>query len=129
MPTITRFENLDAWQKARELAREVYAASKVGSFAKDYGLRDQMQRAAVSIMSNIAEGFERGGDKEFCQFLAQAKASSAEVRAQLYIALDQGYIEKPTFERMALLTVDIGRMIAGLMKYLRDSEFKGIKFK
>ena len=86
MATIEKFEDIEAWQKARELTREVYAASNTWLFAKDYGLRDQIRRAAVSIMSNIAEGFERGGDKEFGQFIAQAKGSSAEVRAQLYVA-------------------------------------------
>jgi four helix bundle protein len=129
MATIEKFEDIEAWQKARELTREVYAASNTGLFAKDYGLRDQIRRAAVSIMSNIAEGFERGGDKEFGQFIAQAKGSSAEVRAQLYVALDQGYIDKLAFDRLAELTIQINRMLAGLMKYLRNSEFKGSKYK
>jgi four helix bundle protein len=129
MATITKFEDIEAWQKARELTREVYAASNTGLFAKDYGLRDQIRRATVSIMSNIAEGFERGGDKEFGQFIAQAKGSSAEVRAQLYVAFDQSYIDKPTFDRLAELTIHINRMLAGLMKYLRSSEFKGSKYK
>ena len=129
MATIEKFEDIEAWQKARELTREVYAASNTGLFAKDYGLRDQIRRAAVSIMANIAEGFERGGDKEFGQFIAQAKGSSAEVRAQLYVALDQGYIDKLTFGRLAELTIQINRMLAGLMKYLRSSEFKGSKYK
>ena len=129
MATIEKFEDIEAWQKARELTREVYAASNTGLFAKDYGLRDQIRRAAVSIMSNIAEGFERGGDKEFGQFIAQAKGSSAEVRAQLYVALDQGYIDKLAFDRLAKLTIQINRMLAGLMKYLRNSEFKGSKYK
>lgn len=129
MATIEKFEDIEAWQKARKLTREVYAASNTGLFAKDYGLRDQIRRAAVSIMSNIAEGFERGGDKEFGQFIAQAKGSSAEVRAQLYVALDQGYIDKLAFDRLAELTIQINRMLAGLMKYLRNSEFKGSKYK
>ena len=88
MPMIKTFEDLEAWQKARELTREIYVFSKKGSFAKDYGLRDQIRRACVSIMSNIAEGFERNGDKEFFQFVSVAKGSSGEVRAQLYVALD-----------------------------------------
>ena len=129
MATIEKLEDIEAWQKARKLTREVYAASNTGLFAKDYGLRDQIRRAAVSIMSNIAEGFERGGDKEFGQFIAQAKGSSAEVRAQLYVALDQGYIDKLAFDRLAELTIQINRMLAGLMKYLRNSEFKGSKYK
>lgn len=88
MATIEKFEDIEAWKKARELTRDVYTASKQAAFAKDFGLKDQIRRAAVSIMSNIAEGFERGGDKEFAQFIALAKGSSAEVRAQLYVALD-----------------------------------------
>ena len=129
MRKIERFEELIAWQKARELTRAIYEVTRQGAFAKDFGLSGQIQRAAVSIMSNIAEGFERGGDKEFVQFIAQAKGSSAEVRAQLYVALDQGYIDKPAFDRLAELTIHINRMLAGLMKYLRSSEFKGSKYK
>lgn len=129
MATITKFEDIEAWQKARELTREIYAISNTGLFAKDYGLREQIRRAAVSVMSNIAEGFERGGDKEFGQFIALAKGSSAEVRAQLYVALDQKYIDQPAFDRLVELTVQINRMLAGLMKYLRSSEFKGSKYK
>lgn len=129
MATMTTFEDIEAWQKSRELTREVYAVSNTGLFAKDYGLRDQIRRATVSIMSNIAEGFERGGDRECGQFIALAKGSSAEVRAQLYVALDQGYIDQPTFDRLAELTIQINRMLAGLMKYLRSSEFKGSKYK
>ncbi len=79
-------------------------------------------------MSNIAEGFERGGDKEFAQFIALAKGSSAEVRSQLHVALDQGYIDQETFDRLSKLTLDINRMLTGLMKYLRNSEYKGSKF-
>ncbi len=98
MPTFKSFEEIESWQKARELTREVYTVSNQGAFGKDFGLRDQIRRASVSIMSNIAEGFERDGNREFLQFLAVAKGSSGEVRAQLYIALDQDYINKNTFE-------------------------------
>jgi len=129
MPTIERFEDIEAWQKARELAREIYAFSKGDTFARDFGLKDQIRRAAVSIMSNIAEGFERGGDKEFAQFIALAKGSSAEVRSQLYVALDQGYINQDTFDRLSKTTLQINRMLTGLMKYLRNSDYKGSKFK
>ena len=82
MATIKRFEDIEAWKKARELTREVYRHSKVGPFSKDFGLRDQIRRAAVSVMSNIAEGFERGGNKEFMQFLAIAKGSVGEIESQ-----------------------------------------------
>lgn len=87
---VSRFEELIAWQKARVLAASVYRVSTHGAFAKDYGLKDQIQRAAVSVMSNIAEGFERGSSAEFHQYLVVAKASCAEVRCQLYVAMDVG---------------------------------------
>ena len=96
--TISRFEQLIAWQKARELARNIYLLTATDRFARDFGLRDQIQRAAVSIMSNIAEGFERAGRSEFHQFLVVAKGSCAEVRSQLYVALDTGYISGHQFE-------------------------------
>jgi four helix bundle protein len=129
MRGVKRFEELEVWQKAREMAREIYACGGEGGFVRDFGLRDQIRRAAVSVVSNIAEGFERGGDREFRQFLAQAKGSCGEVRAQLYIALDQGYLDQDRFDRLSALTVQIGRMLASLMSYLRSSELKGNKFK
>ena len=91
MATITRFEDIKAWQEARKMVVSVYALTYKGELAKDYALRDQMRRAAISVPSNIAEGFERGGNKEFCQFLSHAKGSSGELRSQLYNALDLGY--------------------------------------
>ncbi len=129
MATVRRFEELEAWRRSRELAREIYSVSKKGPFARDFGLRDQVRRAAVSIMSNLAEGFERGGDREFIHFAAQAKGSSAEVRAQLYVALDQGYIDQQTFDRLTATTIEINQMLAGLIKYLRSSNLKGSKYK
>ena len=129
MATFKAFEEIEAWQKARELTREIYSVSNLGSFSKDFGLRDQIRRAAVSIMSNIAEGFERGGTKEFVQFLSVAKGSSGEVRSQLYVALDQGYIQDEAFEHLFKLTTETSRMIAGLMSYLRKSKLKGTKYK
>jgi S23 ribosomal protein. len=96
MGTIQKFEDIDAWQKARALTREVYAVTADGAFAKDFGLRDQIRRAAVSVMSNIAEGFDRGGVREFIQFLFIAKGSAAEVQAQLYVALDAGLYQTGT---------------------------------
>src|SRR3990172_8364118 len=103
------------WQKARSLTREIYSISNLGQFSKDFGLRDQIRRASVSIMSNIAEGFERNGNREFTQFLAMAKGSTGEVKTQLYVALDQGYIENKSFEQLIELTSEISRMIGGLM--------------
>lgn len=129
MATIDKFEDIEAWQLAREMTKAIYAISNDGPFARDFGLRDQIRRASVSIMSNIAEGFERGGDKEFFQFVSLAKGSSGEVRAQLYVALDAGYIDQQTFSRLSDMATQINRMLAGLMKYLRSSELKGSKYK
>ena len=129
MATISKFEDIEAWQLAREMTKMIYAISNDGAFARDFGLRDQIRRASVSIMSNIAEGFERGGDKEFFQFVSLAKGSSGEVRAQLYVALDAGYIDQQTFSRLSDMATQINRMLAGLMKYLRSSELKGRKYK
>jgi four helix bundle protein len=89
--TVQNFEDLNVWKQARQLTQEVYRLTKTEKFSRDFGLRDQIQRAAISVMSNIAEGFERGGNQEFGQFLYVAKASCGEVRSQLYVALDQGY--------------------------------------
>ena len=114
MSGITRFEELIAWQKARELTREIYTITRRGDFANDFGLRNQIQRAAVSIMSNIAEGFERGTNADFHRFLVMAKASCAEVRSQLYVALDVHYIEKKQFEGLMALAEETGRVIGGL---------------
>lgn len=96
-PRIERFEELIAWQKARVLTREIYEITRIGAFARDFGLSGQIQRAAVSIMSNIAEGFERGGRGEFHQFLSTAKASCAEVRSQLYVAFDVVILKSKSF--------------------------------
>src|SRR6266511_2737933 len=92
-----RFEDLVAWQKARALTASIYRATDSGNFARDFGLRDQVRRAAVSVMSNVAEGFERGKSAEFHQFLCIAKASCAEVRSQLYVALDVGHLNHQSF--------------------------------
>lgn len=121
MAKIERFEDIEAWQKARELVRKVYAVSNEGAFARDFGLRDQMQRAAVSIMSNIAEGFERGGDVEFRRFLSIAKGSAGEVKAQLYAALDAGLIDRACFNDLYRLATETGKLIGGFMRYLRAS--------
>ncbi len=129
MPTFTRFEDMEAWRQARVLCQEIYRISGKGSFVKDFGLRDQIRRASVSIMSNIAEGFERSGTGEFIQFLAIAKGSAGEMRSQLYIALDQGYLDQEEFARLSSLASDTGKMIAGLMLYLRKSGIKEAKYK
>lgn len=129
MAKIERFEDMLSWQKARELTQQVYRVSKIGDFAKDFEPRGQMRSASVSIMSNIAEGFERGGDKEFLQFLSTAKGSCGEVRSQLYVALDQAYITEAEFGGLYTGTVKAGRLISGFMGYLKQSELRGNKFK
>jgi four helix bundle protein len=129
MATFKSFEDIEAWQKARQLSRKLYEVSNSGAFARDFGLRDQVRKASVSIMSNIAEGYERGGAREFIQFLSIAKASAGEVRSQLYVALDQNYIDKKTFDELSGLAREISRMITGLVTYLRKSGLKGTKYK
>ena len=114
MSKIERFEDLIAWQKARVLTRAVYEATKQGGFAKDFGLSGQIQRAAVSIMSNIAEGFERGRRTEFHQFLSTAKASCAEVRSHLYVALDTGYLDDARFRDLLDRAEEVARLVGGL---------------
>jgi four helix bundle protein len=110
----TRFGDVVAWQNARVLTRAVYEATQQGSFGKDWGLTSQMQRAAVSIMANIAEGFERGKPKEYLHFLSIAKASCAEVRSHLYVALDIGYIDQATFALRQARSDEIARILSGL---------------
>ena len=92
MSRIERFEDIDAWKKAKELSKAIYEITSKGDFSRDFGLRDQIRRAAVSVVSNIAEGFERGGNKEFRQFLSSAKGSAGEVKAQLHVAFDVKYL-------------------------------------
>lgn len=129
MATITCFEDIEAWKKGRKLTKNIYSITSAGRFAKDYSLRDQMRKASVSIISNIAEGFERGGTREFLQFLAMAKGSVGEVKSQLYVALDQGYIQEKSFDSLYALASESGKMIAGLMNYLGRSKIKGSKYK
>jgi four helix bundle protein len=129
MAKIERFEDMLSWQRARELTKRVYQLSKQGDFAKDFELRGQMRSASISVMSNIAEGFERGGDKEFIHFLSTAKGSCGEVRSQLYVALDQSYITPVEFDKISSETVEVSRLVAGFMGYLRQSELRGNKFK
>lgn len=114
MGGVERFEDLIAWQKARELTKAIYAVTQRGTFARNYGLTGQIQRASVSVMSNLAEGFERGGDGDFHCFLVLAKASCAEVRSQLYVALDTGYLNATQFNRLQALAQEVARLIGGL---------------
>ncbi|OGW82221.1 MAG: four helix bundle protein [Omnitrophica bacterium RIFCSPLOWO2_12_FULL_44_17] len=129
MGTVKRFEDLDVWQKARVFTKRIYEISREGVFAKDYGLRDQICKSSVSIMANIAEGFERAGNREFIQFLAVAKGSAGEVRSHIFVALDQNYIDQQTFDDLYASVTEISSMIAGLISYLTKTSMKGVKFK
>ena len=117
---IQRIEDIIAWQKARELVVEIYRLTNVSeNFKKDFGLREQIRRAAVSAMSNIAEGFGRNSDKEMSNFLNIASGSIAEVQSQLYVALDLKYIERGSFDSVYLLADEASRLLTAFMKYLR----------
>ena len=118
MPAITRFEEIQAWQTARQLTNLVYQFTSLSAFSKDFGLKDQIRRASVSVMSNIAEGYESRTDTQFVNFLGMARASSGEVRAQLYIALDQKYISPVQFQEAHELADKTSRQIANFIKYL-----------
>ena len=129
MATFKTFEDIEAWQRSRALTNSIYKVTSQGTFARDFGLRDQIRKASVSIMSNIAEGFERSGTREFIQFLATAKGSAGEVRAQLYVALDQGYVEQAIFDDLSQSIIERSLMLSGLIAYLSRTNFKGTKFK
>jgi len=126
---IVRFEDIEAWKKARELTKIIYEVTAQGKLATDFSLRDQLRRASTSIMANIAEGFERDGNKEFRQFLATAKGSVGEVKALLYVALDAGLASSEQVNRIMTLAEETSRILGGFLRYLKDSDKKGIKFK
>ena len=123
------FEDLEVWKSARELTNRIYKLTGDGSFSKDFGLRDQIRRAAVSVMSNIAEGYERGGNQELIQFLSIAKGSCGEVRCQLYVALDQNYLVKEEGAKIIDEFKKLSIMINNFMEYLKGSNYKGTKYK
>jgi four helix bundle protein len=129
MATIQRFEDIEAWKLARQATRQIYALSSTGEFCRDYPLRDQIRRSSISTMSNIAEGFEREGNREFVNFLSIAKGSCAESRSQLYVALDQNYITPMQFDEAYQFLENTGRVIGGFMRYLQGSDLRGSKFK
>ncbi len=123
-PKIEKFEDLIAWQKARNLTREIYRITSSGEFAKDYGLKDQIRRASVSVMSNLAEGFERGRMTEFHQYVSVAKGSCAEVRSQLYVAWDAKYLVKQEFINLMEKSIEVGPIIGGLRQSIQNKRYK-----
>ena len=120
MTTAKRFEDLEVWQRAKDLTNLIYKYSADGSFSRDFGLRDQMRRASVSIMSNIAEGFESQTQAMFIRYLGHAKGSAGELRAQLYIAKDQGYISEESFSEMFSLSEICSKQLARFIQYLEN---------
>lgn len=128
MATIRSFEDIESWRLARELSKEIFELTLLGSFSKDYGLKDQINRSSGSTMDNIAEGFERGGTKEFIHFLSIAKGSCGEVRSQLYRALDRNHISENVYQSIKEKCEVVSKKINALILYLRESEIRGMKF-
>ena len=128
MATITRFEDLEAWQVARKLNAELSAVLEVLGESRSYGLKDQLDRSAGSVMDNIAEGFERDGNREFIHFLSIAKASLGEVRSQLYRVLDRKFIDQEKFDEYNNKCLTLANQIGKFMTYLNNSNIKGKKF-
>ena len=122
MATFSRLEDIQVWQKARQLTKQIYEATSNGRFAHDYWLRNQIQRASISIMANIAEGFGRRSDKEFANFLNMAHGSATEVQSHLYVALDLSYITESTFSEVNGLLDEISRTTLVLAQHLRKSK-------
>jgi four helix bundle protein len=129
MATFTSFEEIDSWKNARLLAHQIFEITCIGAFARDFSLKDQINRACGSVMDNIAEGFERGGNREFIQSLSISKGSTGEIRSQLYRALDRKYITSQNAQNLINETITLGKMIGSLMTYLAKTEFRGSKFK
>jgi len=129
MSTFHRFEDIEAWKKSMGLISMIYQITNDSSFSKDFGLTNQIRRSGISIASNIAEGFERDGNKEFINFLYIAKGSCGELRCQLQIAFNLGYLETNRFEELHNLATEISRSLGKLINYLQNSDFKGKKYK
>ena len=121
MGKIEKFEDIEAWQKARKLVKEVYRVCRIESYKRDYNLVEQAKRVSVSIMANISEGFARRTNKEFINFLGMAHASAAELQSHLYVALDQKYISEEDFKILYSLAEEVSKMIQGLITYLKNS--------
>ncbi len=129
MATIKRFEDLDSWQMARKLNVDLIPLLEKMELQRSFDLKSQLDRSAGSVMDNIAEGFERAGNREFIQFLAISKGSLGEVRSQLYRALDRGFIEKKKHDSIQEECLALAGKIGNFIEYLNSSEFKGTKFK
>lgn len=129
MARFEKFEDIEAWKKARVLTKEIYSLSGQGKCSNDFSFKRQITSAAFSIMSNISEGNDRDGNKEFINFLSYARGSAAEVRSLLYVALDQEYIKEDVFKKNYDTSMEISKMLKSLMRYLRNSEKKGFKFR
>ncbi|MFN8117742.1 MAG: four helix bundle protein [Bacteroidia bacterium] len=129
MAVAKRFEDLDVWIAAKDAAVMIYKITENESLRKDFGLKDQIRRASISVISNIAEGFERNGNKEFIQFLSIAKGSAGEVRAQLYIIKELEFINEEEFILLNEKVTQVSKMLSGFINYLKQSELKGTKFK
>ena len=129
MATIKQFEDLEIWQNARTICIKVNALTKKESFRKDFSLVDQIRRSSGSSMDNIAEGFERDGNREFIQFLNISKGSIGETRSQLYRAYDNGYINEQELDENKSLCLSLSKQIRSFSDYLKQSEYKGHKFK
>ena len=125
----TSFEDLPIWQKSRTLSKFVFELTSEDAFNKDFRFRDQIRSSAGSIADNVAEGFERSGNKEFIQFLYIAKGSCGEARSQAYRAFDNNYLNQETLDALLQSTLEISCEIAGLIKYLKSSEYKGSKYR
>jgi four helix bundle protein len=129
MATFKSFEEITVWQKARILCSKIHTLTTTTDLAKDYKLKDQINGSSGSIMDNIAEGFGRGGNKEFIQFLGISLGSVNECQSQLYRIFDRNYINKTLFDDLYLLCTEIRKMILGLISYIQKTNLKGIKFK
>jgi len=129
MSTFNKFEDIIAWQKARELCKFINVLTEYQNFSRDFKLINQIKGSSGSAMDNIAEGFERGGNKEFIQFLFISKGSAGETRSQLYRALDNNYITEKDFTSAYDLANEVGKLVGGLISHLKTSELKGDKYK
>ncbi|MEO6134439.1 MAG: four helix bundle protein [Ginsengibacter sp.] len=129
MAIISSFEDLEIWKLARQQAIDIFNIYKEGAFAKDWELRNQVNASSGSVMDNISEGFERSGNKEFFNFLIISKGSNGEVRSQLYRAFDKGYLTMEKFEELKSNCLTISKKITAFLKYLKESDQKGFRYK